>query len=270
MFVRVSGKKGFEYVYLCRSVRVGKTIKQEIVEKLGKLSELTASDPDALKKLKEKYAGVSADEKLKKDILSQQTTASNLTSALEWSSEHDKGEANPYPLLCYGLEPLRALWRNDLKLERTILNLQAYNSKCEFDLNRAIFYLAGCKVLDPRSVNDAYAARTGFISQPLEDISRNNLYAALSFLSKHKDTIVRNLSRRTHEITGRKNTMMFYDVTNVYFETPLSDEEKQLFNDEKLRCEAFKLITDYCREHNLLLPSEAKVANSKFDSTIFH
>ena len=61
MFVRVSGKKGFEYVYLCRSVRVGKTIKQEIVEKLGKLSELTASDPDALKKLKEKYAGVSAD-----------------------------------------------------------------------------------------------------------------------------------------------------------------------------------------------------------------
>ena len=64
MFVRVSGKKGFEYVYLCRSVRVGKTIKQEIVEKLGKLSELTASDPDALKKLKEKYAGVSADEKL--------------------------------------------------------------------------------------------------------------------------------------------------------------------------------------------------------------
>ena len=38
-------------------------IKQEIVEKLGKLSELTASDPDALKKLKEKYAGVSADEK---------------------------------------------------------------------------------------------------------------------------------------------------------------------------------------------------------------
>ena len=48
MFVRVSGKKGFEYVYLCRSVRAGKTIKQEIVEKLGKLSELTASDPDAL------------------------------------------------------------------------------------------------------------------------------------------------------------------------------------------------------------------------------
>lgn len=263
MFVRVSGKKGFEYVYLCRSVRAGKTIKQEIVEKLGKLSDLTASDPDALKKLKEKYAGVSADEKLKKDILSQQTKASNLTSALEWSSEHDKGDANPYPLLCYGLEPLRALWRNDLKLERTILNLQAYNSKCEFDLNRAVFYLAGCKVLDPRSVNDAYSARTGFISQPLEDISRNNLYAALSFLSKHKDTIVRNLSRRTHEITGRKNTMMFYDVTNVYFETPLSDEEQQLFNDdEKLRCEAFKLITDYCREHNLLLPSEAKVKDN--------
>lgn len=53
--------------------------------------------------------------------------------------------------------------------------------------------------------------------------------------------------------------MMFYDVTNVYFETTLSDEEKQLFNDdEKLRCEAFELITDYCREHNLLLPSEAK------------
>lgn len=108
-------------------------------------------------------------------------------------------------------------------------------------------------VPDPRSVKDAYAARTGFISQPLEGISRNILYAALTFLSKHKDTIVRNFSRRTHEITGRKNTMMFYDVTSLYFETPLSDEEKQLFNhDAKLKSEAFKLITDYCNEYNCM------------------
>ena len=52
MFVRVSGKKGFEYVYLYRSVRVGITIKQEIIEKLGKLSELSASDLNAISKLK--------------------------------------------------------------------------------------------------------------------------------------------------------------------------------------------------------------------------
>ena len=43
MFVRVSGKKGFEYVYLCRSVRVGKTIKQEIVEKLGANSKFDST-----------------------------------------------------------------------------------------------------------------------------------------------------------------------------------------------------------------------------------
>ena len=35
MFVRVSGKKGFEYVYLCRSVRVGKTIKCEFQRSLN-------------------------------------------------------------------------------------------------------------------------------------------------------------------------------------------------------------------------------------------
>ena len=49
------------------------------------------------------------------------------------------------------------------------------------------------------------------------------------------------------------NTMMFYDVTSVYFETSLSDEEKQLFNhDAELKSEAFKLITDYCNEHNCM------------------
>ena len=181
MYISVTGKKGFEYVYVIESVREGKKTKHNIIKKLGKLSDLTKDDPNAIEKLKAKYRELTADAIEERTQKAAEETVERYRDALRVADELHNQEESPYPLLCYGLEPLRVLWNRELNLGRCISNLQYYNSKCEFDLNKAIFYLTGTKVLDPSSISDSYASRVRYLSQPLKGISRNDLYTALGF-----------------------------------------------------------------------------------------
>ena len=198
MFIRISGKKGFEYVYVVASVREDKTIKQKIIKKLGKLSDLTKDDPNAIEKLKAKYRELTADAIEERTQKAAEETVERYRDALRVADELHNQEESPYPLLCYGLEPLRVLWNRELNLGRCISNLQYYNSKCEFDLNKAIFYLTGTKVLDPSSISDSYASRVRYLSQPLKGISRNDLYTALGTVYKYKCTVNRSKYLSAH------------------------------------------------------------------------
>ncbi|MBO6257808.1 MAG: IS1634 family transposase [Succinivibrio sp.] len=264
MFIRISGRKGFEYVYVVASVREGKNIKQKIIKKLGKLSDIIKDDPNALDKLKAKYKDLTADSIEEKTQKAAEETVERYRDALRVADEIRNQDESPLPLLCYGLEPLRVLWNRELNLGRCIANLQYYNSKCEFDLNRAIFYLTGTKVLDPSSISDSYASRVRYLSQPLKDIYRNDLYTTLSFLSQHKDTIIRNINRSTADVVKRNDTMIFYDVSNTYFETSLTDEERLRIDEhEDVQAEIKTLIKKYCKEQGYSLPDDANESKNK-------
>ena len=267
MYISVTGKKGFEYVYVTESVREGKKTKHKIIKKLGKLSDLIKDDPNALEKLKAKYKELTADSIEERTQKAAEKTVERYRDALKVADELRNQDESPLPLLCYGLEPLRILWNRELNLGRCISNLQYYNSKCEFDLNKAIFYLTGTKVLDPSSISDSYASRVRYLSQPLKEISRNDLYTALGFLSQHKDTIIRNINRSTAAVVKRNNTMIFYDVTNAYFETSLTDEERLWIDEhEDVQSEVQALIRKYCKEHGYCLTGE--VDDSKKDDEL--
>ena len=45
-------------------------------------------------------------------------------------------------------------------------------------------------------------------------------------MSAHKETIFRNINRILDKKMHRTYTMVFYDVTNAYFESCLTDEER--------------------------------------------
>lgn len=250
MYIKVAGAKGHEYVYVCRNYRENGKIKCEHVEKLGRLKDLLKDDPLAVDKLKAKYANMSESIRVQRDQDRLEQTNKKLSSLL--SLKEDDTAQSPMPLLCYGLEPLRTLWNKELHFDRLFWNIQSSDSKCHFDLNKAAFYLSALKVLEPRSIADSYASGSRFIGRVLEDISRDDLYATLDFLCAHKERIIKNLNRSVESITNRSHTMMFYDVSNVYFETPLSDEEKELIDDnDENQAAVFVLIDEYLTEHKL-------------------
>src|SRR5699024_12487012 len=57
------------------------------------------------------------------------------------------------------------------------------------------------------------------------DFSLDDVYRCLSFLNKHKDELQRWLHKRIQEQYGRNTSLVYYDVTNYYFEI---DEQEDM------------------------------------------
>lgn len=66
-----------------------------------------------------------------------------------------------------------------------------------------------------------------FIGDPAADLSLENLYSSLDFLTANKDKLFDWMNRRLDKKFGtNRASLVFYDVTNTYFETALTDAER--------------------------------------------
>ena len=61
--------------------------------------------------------------------------------------------------------------------------------------------------------------------------------------------------------------MFFYDVTNAYFEAPLTDEEKKYIDHSNLE-EIFKIINEYLKKHNLPQLNELEDYLDEYDENL--
>ncbi|HFI0302833.1 TPA: IS1634 family transposase, partial [Streptococcus suis] len=59
------------------------------------------------------------------------------------------------------------------------------------------------------------------------NISLNAIYRHLDTLNKLKDDIQLHLHQEISRLTNREGRLVFYDVTNYYFETDIPDIEEQ-------------------------------------------
>ena len=222
MFVSVirSGKNGKNaYVRLVEAFRKpdGKT-SQRVVKNFGRLDELLAKDPQALDKLRAKYQNERQEKKGATAQVRLEEAERALTCANPLSSR-------VLPLLHYGHYPLRNLWNDVLKLPPKFARLQA-DTRIAYDVNAAASFLAFSKVLDPASVLFSFGSKDGFLGDPAAEISLDAFYSTLSFLKENKDAILKWINKRLDASMGSgRARLVFYDVTNVYFEAPLTDAE---------------------------------------------
>lgn len=228
MYITVlhSGKeKKNAYVKLVEAYRKNGVKKTRVITTFGRLDELTRKDPQALEKLKAKY---SQERTAKK----QATVNARLESAARVLALHNEAPGSssetPAPLLHYGHYPLWQIWDDDLGLTQKINYLQkASGTRVKFNFNDVARHMACLKVLDPSSVLFSYGHKDDFLGDPLRDVTLDNCYETLSFLKENKDKIFRWINKKMDAKFGtNRATMVFYDVTNVYFEAPLTDAEK--------------------------------------------
>lgn len=52
-----------------------------------------------------------------------------------------------------------------------------------------------------------------------------NIYDTLDFIHQHKKQIITRLNTKLIQHTGRKNNVIYYDVTNFFFEIDRQDED---------------------------------------------
>lgn len=125
-------------------------------------------------------------------------------------------------LLNFGYAALSSIY-HDLGIHNFLKNRQRH-SKDEFDANVIMQMLVYSRLLYPASKKKSYEERYRFFEK--KDYSLDDVYRCLTFLNKHKASLQLWLNEHIKELYGRDTSLIYYDVTNYYFETDDMDDFK--------------------------------------------
>ncbi|MDO4937977.1 MAG: transposase [Sutterellaceae bacterium] len=192
--------------------------RSKVVQRFGRLDQMKPAEFEALKA---KYKQESAT-KAAATQAARSEVAQTLLSIQAQSANRPKSAR-----LNYGYYALKTLWE-ELRLPAKIRHLQA-KTRIHTDLNAVISFLAFRKVLDPASIYRSFQQKDSYLGNPAGKDNLTSYYSAYDFLKENKQALLKYVNKRMDETYGKERaTLVFYDVTNTYFETPLTDAEKEL------------------------------------------
>ncbi|HFI0461483.1 TPA: IS1634 family transposase [Streptococcus suis] len=197
-----TNKEGRTHVYLVEGYRKDGKVKQRILKKYGLLDELEKDDPAILDRLKQEA---------KQGILTDKKTLTVDYDLLAPMYEPDKS---------YGWMVLDGLFE-ELELSHF---LKSRPHKADYDLVQVLKLLVFQRILHPNSKLATYASQGDLFGD--WSVSRNAIYRSLDLLNSLKEDLQLHLHKEVSRLTKREARLVFYDVTNYYFETDIPDSEE--------------------------------------------
>lgn len=94
--------------------------------------------------------------------------------------------------------------------------------KADYDANSIMKLLVFSRLLYPASKKKTFESKDIFFEKT--DFSLDDIYRCLSFFNKHKDALQLWLHDRIKQQYNRNTELVYYDVTNYYFEIDEQDE----------------------------------------------
>jgi transposase len=94
--------------------------------------------------------------------------------------------------------------------------------RCEYNLTSVMKLLVFERILAPGSKRKNYLGRDKYLDKM--DFSLNDIYHALSIYPRWQEDLLLLLHRKMGELYERDFTLLFYDVTNYYFEIDNEDD----------------------------------------------
>jgi len=110
---------------------------------------------------------------------------------------------------------------HELEIDKFFINKQR-GSKISFSSNDIMKLLAFSRLLHPASKKKTFEGRNLYFEK--ENYSLDNVYRCLSFFHKHSSALQIWLNDRIKQQYGRSTNLVYYDVTNYYFETDITDD----------------------------------------------
>ncbi|HEL0022696.1 TPA: IS1634-like element ISSeq4 family transposase, partial [Streptococcus equi subsp. zooepidemicus] len=206
-----TNKEGRTHVYLVEGYRKDGKVKQRILKKFGLLDELELEEPGILERLKREA---------KEDTLNNPKVLQVSYDLLAPMNQPDQS---------YGWMVLDNLFES---LGLTAF-LKGIKTKSEYDLVQVLKLLVFQRILRPDSKLATYASQADLFGH--WDISLNAIYRSLNKLNTLKDDLQHHLHKVVSQMTKREASLVFYDVTNYYFETDIPDNELVSENGEILQ-----------------------------------
>lgn len=196
-------REGKTYVYLAESFRINGKVSTRNLKAYGQLEKLEEAEPGILERLRaEAKAGLLAG-----------------TEKRNVSIRYDLNTPVSFTQKNYGWKIL-----NDLYQELNITPvLKGIKRKSEYDLDQILKLLVFSRVLNPTSKSRTVKNQSLLWGDwRVEELQ---MYRSLSYLSLVKEEIQLSVHNSVANHIGRDATLVFYDVTNYYFETDLDDED---------------------------------------------
>lgn len=113
---------------------------------------------------------------------------------------------------------------HELGINTFLINRQRH-TKEEYDANTIMKMLVYSRLIAPASKKSSFDNREMFFEKT--DYSLDDVYRCLSFLNKHKNNLQIWLNDKIKENYERDTSLIYYDVTNYYFETDEQDDFKR-------------------------------------------
>lgn len=224
MYLVIRGDRlyeGYSIVYTTKSGK--KSTKGCIGKALGSKSELLAKDPLALEKLRAE---------LKKRSAPNQATERTKQLLEEIPKKRPSLPYAGEPVLCYANYILKPIWNETLKLKALVRYRQS-KTDIEFDAEAQLWQTVVNRIVSPSSHLKHYRSQTNWLGNSLAETNLRSLYRMLSFAARIKKPILRGLNKALNQAMPRDLSVVFYDVTNTWFETVWDDEHQWAMEVEK-------------------------------------
>lgn len=226
MFIDKCCIKGKTYLRLTQSIRKpnkqGKMVaSKEIVLNLGKQEEYDDGKPDYLKRLRESFRAGHPLIPMLNDYVGVKSIKPEV-----YNFSIEKGSED-----CFGKTRLFS----QLLLERILEELGIkdlahsikHGLKIQYDFYGFIKLLTFGRLLHPAS-KCATIRQNDYYYEPIikdEDFNEDNVYDTLSLLAANKSQFIRRINHNLVAKNKRSPSLIYYDVTNFYFETEEPDED---------------------------------------------
>ena len=223
MYVESFINNGKPYLRLVQSVRItkpdGKKVPQkQVVYNIGPFDRFDDGQPGYVDRLKKSFkAGTPM-----------------IPALLPFCDEKRPSETYHFSIRegspdCFGHPKLYC----HLLLERILeeLGLQNFFSsykgftKIEYDVYGFAKLLIFGRLLSPASKAATIRQNEDYYEPILKDFNPDNVYDTLSFIAENKDKIIRRMNTNLVKKAGRSPNVIYYDVTNFFFETEDQDED---------------------------------------------
>lgn len=208
MFVKVTkNREGTQYVSIVEGYRDKDKVKHRTIKSLGKLKDLETGNPNYLTELKE-------DVKAGKYQPEPETLSLTLDLKKKISN----------PLQNYGWLLVDEIYRS-LGIDK-VLSRHRKGTKSKIDLSEALRLLTAMRILDPQSKWRSVQSQGVLFGD--FNLTPKDVYRSLDTFSLISEEIQLQIHHSVTNSVGRTGALVFYDVTNYYFETDLDDEPLEM------------------------------------------
>lgn len=224
MYVECFKNNGKDYLRLVKSQRITnskgiKTATKSVVYNIGPLNKFDDGQPDYIERLKKSYkAGNPLIPELLPYCEQQRPVEKFQFSFTEGSPD------------CFGHPKIFSHILLEKILEELGINtfFSSYKgfTKIKYDVYGFAKLLIFGRLLNPTSKRATIQQNNDYF-EPILDAGFNpdNVYDSLTFIAANKDKIIRRLNTNLVKKAHRSPQVIYYDVTNFYFETEGSDDD---------------------------------------------